>query len=141
MTLGLRFVEPYNGLDSFLVNPLNSLINGNENYRYNILPTVDVYEKEDRYVISAELPGLNKNEIKIDFNNNVLTISGEKKAEYKEEKDNFIRVERRFGKFERKFRIPEHVDSGKISAAYKDGILEISLPRREESKPRQVEII
>lgn len=140
MTLGLRFVEPYNGLDSFLVNPLHSLINRNENYRYSILPTVDVYEKEDRYVISAELPGLNKNEINIDFNDNVLTLSGEKKAEHKEVKNNFIRLERRFGKFERKFRIPENVDSGKISAVYKDGILEISLPRREESKPKQVEI-
>jgi len=140
MTLGLRIFEPSNGLEGLFINPFSSLISASEDRNYSVLPAVDVYEKQDRFVISAELPGLKKNEIKIDFNDGVLKISGEKISEDRAEKNNFIHFERRFGKFERRFIIPDHVDTEKIVAVYKDGILEISLPRKDESKPKKVNI-
>ena len=140
MTLGLRIFEPKHGHGSLFANPLSSFFNKDEYRKYSVLPEVDVYEAQDRFVISAELPGLKKNEINIDFNDNVLTISGEKKSEEETENNKFIHFERRFGKFERKFRIPDHVDHEKISAVYKDGVLEISIPRIEESKPKKINV-
>lgn len=140
MTLGLRIFEPNNGFESLFINPFSSLIGVDEYLRYSVVPAVDVYEEQDKFVISAELPGLNKNEINIDFKDNFLTVSGEKKAEVKSEKENFIRTERRFGRYERRFRIPDYVDPEKIVAVYKNGILKISLPRKEESKPKKINI-
>lgn len=140
MTLGLRIFEPSNGLEGLFINPFSSLISASEDRNYSVLPAVDLYEKQDRFVISAELPGLKKNEIKINFNDGVLEISGEKISEDRAEKNNLIHFERRFGKFERRFIIPDHVDTEKIVAVYKDGILEISLPRKDESKPKKVNI-
>lgn len=101
---------------------------------------VDVVENNEAYVIKAELPGISKNDVKITLHENVLTIKGEKKQE-KEEKDrNFHRVERSYGSFERSFTLPSGVKDDKIEAAYKDGILTITLPKAEEAKPKEIEV-
>ena len=140
MTLGFRIFEPKHGIESIFVNRFGTLTNAEEYRKYGVLPAVDVYEEQDRFVISAELPGLKKNEINIDFNDNLLTISGEKKSEEKTEKNNLILFERRFGKFKRKFRVPDHVDPEKIEAVYKSGILVVSLSRKQESKPKKINV-
>jgi HSP20 family protein len=103
-------------------------------------PAVDVYETEGSYVLKAELPGVSKEDIKIDVNNNALTIKGEKKFEEKTEKDNYMRVERRYGSFTRTFALSDKVDSGNIKAAFKDGVLEVTLPKKEEAKPKEIKV-
>ena len=103
-------------------------------------PAVDVYETEDSYVLKADLPGVSKEDIKIDVNNNALTIKGEKKFEEKTEKENYMRVERSYGSFTRTFTLSEKVDSGNIKAAYKDGVLEVTLPKKEEAKPKEIKV-
>jgi len=103
-------------------------------------PAVDVYETEGAYVLKAELPGVGKEDIKIDVNNNTLTIKGEKKFEEKTEKENYMRVERSYGSFTRTFALSDKVDSGNIKAAFKDGVLEITLPKKEEAKPKEIKV-
>jgi len=104
-------------------------------------PSVDIEENDNDYVVSLELPGMKKDDVKISFQNDILTVSGEKKIE-KEEKDNgnYHYFERRFGKFERSFRINSDVVDDKIEATMKNGVLTISLPKAEISKPKQIEV-
>ncbi|MCL4539883.1 MAG: Hsp20/alpha crystallin family protein [Bacteroidetes bacterium] len=103
-------------------------------------PRVDVMEQQDSYIIKAEMPGVNKNDVKITLHENVLSIRGEKKQE-KEEKDvNYHRIERSYGTFERQFALPTGVKSDKIDASYKDGILTVTLPKVEEAKPKEIEV-
>lgn len=113
----------------------------NENaYVTNWAPRVDVSENKDAYMIKAELPGVDKSDVKITLHDNVLTVKGEKKQE-KEEKDvNLHRVERSFGLFQRSFSLPQTVKSDKIDASFKDGVLVITLPKAEEAKPREIEV-
>lgn len=101
---------------------------------------VDILEDNEQVVLKAELPGVNPKEVDIRLEDNVLTISGEKKLEHEDKKENYIRVERYYGKFSRAFTLPPYVDANKISAEYKDGILTVTLPKRPETKPRQIEI-
>ena len=103
-------------------------------------PSVDIMEKESEYFLRAELPGLNKDDVKITLQDNVLTLKGEKKEEVKEENKNYHLCERKHGKFLRSFRIPTPVETKKIDASYNDGILTISLPKTEEAKPKEIEI-
>jgi HSP20 family protein len=102
---------------------------------------VDIYETDSHeVVIKAELPDMKKEDIAVTFENNVLTISGERKQEESVKCENYQRVERRFGSFSRSFTLPPTVDAGRIAASYKDGVLTIRLPRREEAKPRQIAV-
>lgn len=141
MTFELRMLEPYKNIDNFFINPFGSrLLNTDLFNETNFSPKVDIVENEDQYVISAELPGLKKNEIKIDFKDRVLTISGEKSGEKKKEDTKYLRVERSYGKFERKFGVPEKIAGDKITANYKDGLLEVTLPKKEESKLRNIDV-
>ncbi|MEW6146091.1 MAG: Hsp20/alpha crystallin family protein [Thermodesulfobacteriota bacterium] len=103
-------------------------------------PYVDVYETEGGYVLKAELPGVNKEDIKIDVSNSTLTLKGEKKFEEKTEKDKYVRIERSYGSFTRTFALSDKVDSENIKAAYKDGVLEITLPKKEEAKPKEIKV-
>lgn len=103
-------------------------------------PSVDVFENEGGYVLKADLPGMNKEDIKIDVNDGTLTIKGEKKLEEKNEKDNYVRVERSYGSFTRSFTLTEDVDTENIQAAYKDGVLEITLTKKEEAKPKEIQV-
>lgn len=103
-------------------------------------PNVDVYENEGGYVLKADLPGMSKEDIKIDVNDGTLTIKGEKKLEEKTEKDNYVRVERSYGTFMRSFTLTDDVDTENIEATYKDGVLEITLTKKEEAKPKEIQV-
>ena len=103
-------------------------------------PTVDVSEDKDNIMLTAEVPGLKKEDIKLSVQDNVLTISGEKKQE-KEEKDaDYHRLERSFGSFCRSFTLPTPVQPDKIKASYKEGVLKVTLPKTEEVKPKEIPI-
>jgi HSP20 family protein len=103
-------------------------------------PRVDIKETENELVVHAEVPGMKKEDFCVNMKEGVLSISGEKRSEEKTEGDNWHRIERVFGRFQRSFYIPTDVDDKKIKAAYKDGILTITLPKREEAKRKEIPI-
>lgn len=128
---------PVNNLDEIL----SDLMGWNKgNVMRSWAPDVDIAENPDSYEIHAELPGMREEDINITLNNNVLTISGEKKREVKEERDNFVRVERSYGKFERSFSLPNNISADRVAANYADGVLKISLPKSEEAKSRTIKV-
>ena len=104
------------------------------------LPPVDIAEERDRILIAAELPGFRQDQIQINMEGNVLTIRGERKFEDEKEGRNYHRVERAYGQFVRSFTLPNNVDREGVRATFRDGVLEIELPKREEAKPRQIQI-
>ena len=104
------------------------------------VPAVDVTEKADNFTVSAELPGLKKDDIKLTLQNNVLTISGSKKRTTESRDDRYHRVERSFGSLCRTINFPTSVDASKINADFKDGVLTIELPKVEEAKPKEIAI-
>jgi HSP20 family protein len=103
-------------------------------------PSCDIYETENEIVVKAEIPGVKKEDVKLSIQDNVLTISGERKFEQETKKENYLRVERGYGSFTRSFTLPPSVDAKKIIAEFKDGLLEVKLPKLEEAKPKEVEI-
>ncbi len=103
-------------------------------------PHVDIYENKDHLSLEVELPGMNKEDIHITFENNVLTLSGERRFEKKNEEQNYHRVERVYGTFTRSFTLPNTVSGEGITAEYRDGVLRLSLPKKEEVKARRIEI-
>jgi len=104
------------------------------------VPAVDIYETEaHEYVIKAELPELKREDINVTFENSVLTVKGVRKAE-QHSGGSAQRLERQYGTFERSFVLPSSVDGNRISASYKDGVLTIQLPQREDAKPKQIEV-
>jgi HSP20 family protein len=105
------------------------------------MPPVDIYSTgEHELVIKAEIPGMNKDDIDITVEKFTLTIKGEKKTEETVKDDQFHRVERSYGSFERSFSLPPTVDANRVEAGYKDGVLTVKLPLREEAKPKQIKI-
>jgi HSP20 family protein len=104
------------------------------------LPPVDISEDDHNITLKAEIPGVKVEDVGITLENNVLTITGERKFKEEESKENFHRVERRYGKFTRSFTLPAGVDSEKVNATFEDGILNITLPKREAFKPKQITI-
>jgi HSP20 family protein len=103
-------------------------------------PAVDVYETENELVIKADLPEVEEKDIDVRVENNMLTIRGERKLEQSVKEDNYLRVERAYGSFSRSFSLPNTVNSNAIEATYKNGVLRVELPKRAESKPKQVKI-
>ena len=103
-------------------------------------PAVDLYEKDDHFVIKAELPGVDKNDIKVDLKDRVLTLSGERAYDNEVKEENYYRKERSYGKFQRVFTLPADVDSDKITAEFKEGVLRVEVPKPEEKKAKQVTI-
>ncbi|MCK4500417.1 Hsp20/alpha crystallin family protein [Candidatus Babeliales bacterium] len=103
-------------------------------------PSVDVSENDDSYEINAELPGINRSNIEISVHSNVLSVSGEKKQEKEEQKKNYYRMERSYGRFQRSFHLPEDVNSEDIKAKYKKGVLTVTIPKSEEKKPKEIEV-
>ena len=101
---------------------------------------VDVNDAEKEILLDIELPGLEKKDIKVEVKNNMLTISGERKQEKKTEDAEYSRVERRYGKFERTFELPANVKSDKVYAEYKNGVLNLTLPKTEKTIPKQIDI-
>ena len=130
----MSFQESVNKLfDSFFRNPQGE----NELTSTAWLPPVDIYETENEVVLKAELPEIDIQDINISAENNVLSIKGERRLSRETKEENYRRVERTYGKFVRSFTLPATVDAAKISARYKDGVLRLVLPKKEESKPRQ----
>ncbi len=103
-------------------------------------PAVDIHENDNEFIVVAEIPGMKKEDVKISLQDNVLTISGEKKREKEEEKKTYHRIEREYGSFERSFSLPSSVKVDSVKATYKDGLLTITLPKSEEAKPKEISI-
>jgi HSP20 family protein len=103
-------------------------------------PAVDIYETEGEIVVQAELPGMERKDIALNLENNVLTIRGDRQFKKETKEDNYHRIERSYGGFSRSFSIPTSVDEDKIRADYKDGVLRIALPKKEQAKPKQIQI-
>ena len=112
----------------------------NERKHTNWMPAVDIEEDDNAYNFFIELPGLEKNDVNISLHDDVLTIKGEKKIEKKEEDKNYHCYERRYGKFERSFRLNNDVIVEKIDATFKNGVLTVSLPKAEIAKPKEIEV-
>lgn len=103
-------------------------------------PQVDIFENKDQIVLEAELPGMKSEDVEISIENNVLTLRGERRFEKKDEGDNFHRVERSYGSFTRSFTLPPTVTSENCSAEFENGVLRVTLAKREEAKARKIEI-
>src|SRR6266436_5688222 len=103
-------------------------------------PNVDIFENKDQIVIEAELPGMNREDFDLSVENNVLTLYCERRFEKKDEGDNYHRVERSYGSFSRSFTLPQSVSAEGANAEFRNGVLRVSLPKREEVKARKIEI-
>jgi HSP20 family protein len=103
-------------------------------------PAVDIYETNDAVTVKAELPGLTREQVGIEIKDGLLTLRGERKVEKEVKEENYHRIERAYGTFQRSFSLPSTIDQEKISAALKDGVLELTLPKREQAKPKQITV-
>ncbi|HEY9503236.1 MAG TPA: Hsp20/alpha crystallin family protein [Pyrinomonadaceae bacterium] len=103
-------------------------------------PSVDIYENKDQIVLEAELPGMKKEDFDLSIENNVITLRGERRFEKTDESDNYHRVERSYGQFTRSFTLPQTVSSEGATAEYNNGVLRVTLPKREETKSRRIEV-
>jgi HSP20 family protein len=138
--------EPFRGL-STLHDQVNRLFNetvlrgqGEDSALTTWSPAVDIYETENELVVKADLPDVAEKDIDVRVENNLLTIRGERKFEKSVSEDNYLRVERSYGAFSRSFSLPNTVNAEAIHAEYKNGVLTVTMPKREESKPRQVKV-
>jgi len=105
------------------------------------VPAVDIYETAEKdVVVKVEVPDMKREDITVTFENNVLTVEGERKASEDVKGEQYHRIERRYGAFRRSFTLPASVDGSRVQAAYQDGILKITMPQRPEAKPRQITI-
>jgi HSP20 family protein len=104
------------------------------------LPTLDVSETKNDYVVKAELPGIDPKDIDISITNDLITIKGEKKQEKEEKEENYHLIERSYGSFTRPVRLPGQVQSDKINATFKNGVLKVTLPKTEEAKKKEIKI-
>jgi HSP20 family protein len=113
---------------------------GNGNTLRRWMPAMDLVETEDQFVLRADLPGLSEGDVNIEVEDNVLTVSGERKAEHETSKEGYHRVERAFGSFSRSLTLPEGVDAEAVTANFDRGVLEIRIPKPEQRKPRKISI-
>ena len=113
---------------------------GTEVDTYKWVPSVDISETEDGYEVRAELPGVAKDDLHVSVEDGLLTLSGEKRQEQVDDTQNYRRVERRYGRFQRKFRLPGEVETADIKAGYRDGVLTLSIPKPEAVKPTEIPI-
>ena len=113
---------------------------GQEELSTGFLPAVDVYEDQEALTVTAELPGVDPKDVDVRVENGLLTLKGERKLEKEEKKDNYLRIERSYGAFMRSFTLPNSVDVDKVKADFKHGVLRLSLPKREESKPKAIKV-
>ena len=144
MTAIARF-EPFRGL-SALHDQVNRIFNqtaGTQEFESALTawaPSVDIYETANELVVKTDLPDVEEKDIDVRVENNLLTIRGERKFDKSVTEDNYLRVERTYGAFSRSFSLPNTVNAEAIRAEYKNGVLMLNLPKREESKPRQVKV-
>lgn len=133
--------EAQNRLGSFFGGTLPRFGNGNGGLKLaDWSPQVDITEDDKEYLIKADLPEMKKDEIKVDVEEGVLTISGERKTEKEEKNKKFHRIERSYGSFERCFTLPDDADGTKIKADFKDGVLKVHLPKNPVAKPKAIEV-
>ena len=104
------------------------------------MPAMDLVETDDHFVLRADLPGLSEKDVAIEVEDNVLTVSGERKAEHEERKEGYYRVERASGTFSRSLTLPEGVDPESVAASFDRGVLEVTIPKPEQRKPRKISI-
>jgi HSP20 family protein len=138
--------EPLREL-STLQNEMNRLFNtafdaptGNGSTLRRWMPAMDLVETEDHFVLRADLPGMSEEDVTIEIEERVLTIAGERKSEHEATKEGYHRVERAFGKFARSLTLPEGVNAEAVTARFDKGVLEVSIPKPEEKKPRKISI-
>lgn len=145
MRASLARFEPFRGVSS-LQEQINRLFNetfersSDEANLTPWAPAVDIYETEHELVVKADLPDVKPEELDIRVENNILTIRGERKFEKKVNENNYLRVERSYGSFSRSFSLANTVNTEAIKADYKDGVLTLSIPKREEAKPKQIKV-
>lgn len=137
--------SPVTGLAALEVDRLNRMFeaafNGEPLTQGAWVPPVDILETAAKdIVVKAELPEMKREDIKVSFENNVLSIEGERKIDNTVHRDSFHRVERGYGTFRRSFTMPASIDASRVQATYQDGVLTVTLPRREETRPRQIQI-
>jgi HSP20 family protein len=137
--------EPFRGA-STLQEQVNRLFgnvlerSGEESNLTSWAPAVDIYETEQELVVKADLPEVDPKDLDIRVENNILTIRGERKFEKKVNEDNYLRVERAYGAFSRSFSLANTVNSEAIKADYQNGVLTLTIPKREEAKPKQIKV-
>jgi HSP20 family protein len=112
--------------------------NGNATRRW--IPAMDLTETGEHFVLKADLPGVAESDVNIEVENNVLTISGERKTEHEEKHEGYYRLERAMGSFARSLTLPEGIDAGAVTASYDNGVLEVRIPKPAEAKPQKVQI-
>lgn len=135
--------DPVRELASMEIDRLNRMFTDfyGEGVTRGWSPTVDIYSDGDHaVVIKADLPDVRREDISVTFENNVLTLTGERKFENEKNRGNYHRMERFYGSFSRSFTLPATVDASAITASYKDGVLTVRLPQREEAKPKQITV-
>ena len=134
---------------STLQNEMNRLFNtvfdtpagpGNGGAMRRWLPAMDLVETDEHFVLRADLPGMGEDDVKIELEDNTLSISGERKAEHESKNEGYYRVERAFGSFSRSLTLPQGVDPASVAASFDRGVLEVRIPKPEERKPRRIEI-
>jgi len=140
----LNRFEPFrstSGLESQVSRIFNELLDRpQESNLTSWAPAVDIFENEHELVVKADLPDVKPEELDIRVENNILTIRGERKFEKKVDEKNYLRVERSYGTFARSFALANTVNSEAIKADYKDGVLTLTIPKREEAKPKQIKV-
>jgi len=140
----LNRFEPFrstSGLESQVGRIFNELFDrSQESNLTSWAPAVDIFENEHELVVKADLPDVKPEELDIRVENNILTIRGERKFEKKVDEKNYLRVERSYGSFSRSFALANTVNSEAIKADYKDGVLTLTIPKREEAKPKQIKV-
>jgi len=104
------------------------------------MPAMDLVETDDHFVLRADLPGMTEDDVKIEFDDGTLTVSGERKAEHESKNEGYYRVERAFGSFSRSLTLPQGIDAEAVTANFENGVLEVRIPKPEERKPRRIEI-
>jgi len=140
-----RLEQPFRGATT-LQEQINRIFGegvGNTGMESNLTPwapAVDIYETENELVVKADLPDVNPQNLDIRVENNILTIRGERKFESKVNEDNYLRIERAYGSFSRSFSLANSVKTEAIKADYQNGVLTLSLPKREEAKPKQIKV-
>lgn len=103
-------------------------------------PAVDIFESPETIELTFEIPGVNKNDVRVNIENHQLTVSGERRLQHEDKREGYHRIERSYGSFMRSFTIPNTVDTNKINAEYENGVLRLTLPKRPESQPRAIEV-
>ena len=136
----LSIWNPIHEMDELIHNRLASVLGGGNTQSVAWSPVVDIEETDKNYMIHAELPGLDKDKVKVSVEDGVLMLSGERNLERKVEGKTFHRVERSHGTFSRSFTLPENADAEKVNATCKDGLLVVSVTKREDAKPKAIEV-